>query len=200
MACDTQLPDRVERVVLVDENDRQVGSAEKLAAHRDGGRLHRAFSVFLFDASGNMLLQQRAATKYHFPSLWTNACCGHPRPGEDVAAAARRRVREELGVQVELQPVFAFLYAAEDPTSGLAEREYDHVFVGRLCEAPAPSPEEVDALGWWECAALLRDVAVRPERYTPWFRQALPRLEERGLLSRSAVARPPTAPDPRRTS
>ena len=113
-----------EQVVLVDEGDRAIGAAEKLSAHRDGGRLHRAFSVFLFDAQGRVLLQRRAVAKYHFPLLWTNACCGHPRPGEGVVEAARRRVREELGVAVTLRPAFAFVYAAEDPATGLVEREW----------------------------------------------------------------------------
>jgi isopentenyl-diphosphate delta-isomerase len=173
----------LERVVLVDENDRAIGTAEKLAAHRDGGRLHRAFSVFLFDAAGRMLLQQRAASKYHFPSLWTNACCGHPRPGEELVAAARRRVLEELGVVVALRPAFSFVYVAEDAPSGLTEREFDHVLVGRLDAPPAPSADEIAALDWREPAALLRDIETRPGRYTPWFRQALPQLAGRGLLA-----------------
>jgi isopentenyl-diphosphate delta-isomerase len=172
----------VEEVVLVDEQDRPVGTAEKLAAHRNEGLLHRALSVFLFDERGRMLLQQRAAGKYHFPLLWTNACCSHPRPGEAVVEAARRRVREELGVDVQPRPVFAFLYEARDGASGLVEREYDHVLIARLDVDPSPSPDEVEALEWWEPGELLRDVVNRPERYTPWFRQALPELERRGLL------------------
>jgi len=172
----------VEHVVLVDESDRAIGTAEKLSAHRDGGRLHRAFSVFLFDAFGRMLLQQRAAAKYHFPLLWTNACCGHPRPGEIVVEAARRRVREELGIDVALHAAFSFVYTAEDQSSGLTEREFDHVLLGRLEREPAPSPEEVAALEWAEPDALRKDVEARPERYTPWFRQALGTLEASGLL------------------
>jgi len=175
-------PDLEEQVVLVDEHDRAIGTAEKIAAHRDGGRLHRAFSVFLFDARGHMLLQQRAATKYHFPLLWTNACCGHPRPGEAVVAAARRRVREELGVEAGVRPAFAFVYAAEDPPSGLTEREYDHVLVGTLDATPAPCPREIEALAWCSPTDLLRDISAQPDRYTPWFRSAVPLLAEHGLL------------------
>ena len=174
--------------MLVDERDRPLGWAEKLAAHRDGGRLHRAFSIFLFDTQGRMLLQQRAAAKYHFPLLWTNACCGHPRPGEALGEAAGRRLREELGVSPLLEAGFSFLYAAEDPVSGLSERELDHVLLGRLETAPEPDPLEVAALAWWETSALLGDVGANPERYTPWFRTALPQLAHRGLLS------PPTPP------
>ncbi len=171
-----------ERVVLVDEEDRAIGAAEKLAAHHDGGQLHRAFSVFLTDAAGRMLLQQRASKKYHFPLLWTNSCCGHPRPGEGVEQAARRRVREELGVDVELERVFAFIYVAEDAASGLTEREYDHVLLGRLEVDPAPAPEEIEAVAWWTPEDLRADVEAKPDRYTPWFRQALTQLETRGLL------------------
>jgi len=187
-------PETGERVVLVDEHDRPVGTAEKLAAHRDGGRLHRAFSVFLFDASGRMLVQRRAAAKYHFPLLWTNACCSHPRPEEPVAEAARRRVREELGIEVALRPAFRFVYAAEDAASGLTEREYDHVFVGRLDGEPAPDPAEVDAIAWRDPAELLRDATARPERYTPWFREALPRLEARGWLVPPGPGRASSSP------
>ncbi len=178
-----------ERVILVDADDRAIGTAEKLAAHRHGGRLHRAFSIFLFDAGGRMLLQQRAASKYHFPLLWTNACCGHPRPGEELVAAAGRRLGEELGVEASLRPVFAFVYEAEDPETGLAENEYDHVLVGRLASEPRPDPAEVAALAWWEPSALQREVAERPGRYSPWFRSALPRLEAHGLLRAAAPSR-----------
>ena len=164
--------------MLVDESDRAIGSAEKLAAHRDGGRLHRAFSIFLFDASGRMLLQQRSRRKYHFGGLWTNACCGHPRPGEGTAEAAQRRLGEELGVEVPLAEVFAFVYAADDAASGLSEREFDHVFVGELREEARPDPLEVDALRWISCRELERDVAAHPERYTPWFARLIERLPE----------------------
>lgn len=168
-----------EEIILVDEADREIGHAEKLAAHRDGGRLHRAFSIFLFDAQGRMLLQQRAAAKYHFGGLWTNACCGHPRRGEQLEAAARRRLREELGVTAELREAFAFVYSAEDPASGLTEREFDHVFVGRLTgQAARPDPAEIDALRWVDCAELAGELAAHPERYTPWFAHVLERLPE----------------------
>ena len=188
MASEAETGVEEERVVLVDENDRALGSAGKLAAHRDGGRLHRAFSVFLFDEAGRMLLQRRAAAKYHFPGYWTNACCGHPRPGEALLDAARRRVREELGVDVELRPLFAFVYEARDAASGLTEREYDHVLVGRLATEPTPAPEEIESLAWWEPAALQRDVDANPRAYTPWFVEALPRVVESGLPGRATTS------------
>lgn len=172
-----------EQVILVDDHDRSIGVSGKLDAHRDGGRLHRAFSVFLFDQQGRMLLQRRAAQKYHFPMLWTNACCGHPRPGEAVLEAARRRVFEELGVQVELRRAFSFQYVAEDEASGLTEREIDHVLLGTLDGEPQPCPEEVDAVEWREEGELARDVEALPERYTPWFRVALGELASRGLFA-----------------
>jgi isopentenyl-diphosphate delta-isomerase len=172
-------------LVLVDENDRPLGTAEKLAAHQRGGALHRAFSVFLFDAAGRMLLQRRAAGKYHFGGLWTNACCSHPRPAEAVADAARRRVREELGIDVPLDHAFGFVYRAEDPASGLTEHEYDHVFVGRFDGEAVPDPAEVAALRWVEPAELLRDVEAAPGQYTPWFKIVL----ERVLRHRDAQGR-----------
>ena len=175
-----------EQVVLVDEHDRPVGTVGKLVAHEDGGQLHRAFSVFLFDRRGRMLLQQRAASKYHFALLWTNACCGHPRPDEPVERAARRRVREELGVEVEVERAFAFVYSASDSGSGLTEREYDHVFLGLLDVEAAPNPEEVADLAWRDPAELVRDVVAHPQRYTPWFREALTALADRGLLGGAA--------------
>lgn len=173
-----EVPRVAEQVVLVDDADREIGTAEKVAAHRDGGRLHRAFSIVLFNRRGEMLLQQRALSKYHFGGLWTNACCGHPRPGEAVAVAARRRLREELGVDLPLRPVFSFQYEAADASTGLCEREIDHVFVGELEGAAAPNPQEVDALRWSDCDEVARDLARHPERYTPWFAHLVVRLPE----------------------
>lgn len=168
----------MEEIILVDEDDREVGFAEKVSAHRDGGRLHRAFSIVLFNTRGEMLLQLRAAAKYHFGGLWTNACCGHPRRGEALEAAARRRLREELGIDVELREVFSFVYRATDPGSGLTENEFDHVFVGRFDGDPDPDPEEMDDTRWIDCAALERDLAARPGAYTPWFARVVERLPE----------------------
>jgi len=166
-------------IVLVNEHDHPLGTCAKLAAHVSGGRLHRAFSVFLFDAAGRMLIQQRAAGKYHFGGLWTNACCSHPRPGEAVMDAARRRVREELGVHVDLRPLTTFVYRAEDPQSGLTEHEYDHVFAGQLDTRDRnlhPDPTEVAAIRWITPAELRADVKAHAERYTPWFKIVLERV------------------------
>src|SRR3954454_10378832 len=163
-------------VVLVDEHDRPLGVEAKLKAHEAGGRLHRAFSVFLFDAAGRMLLQRRAAGKYHFGGLWAKACCRHPQWGEDVVSGARARLREELGVDADLAEAFTFVYRAADPASGLTEHEFDHVLFGRFDGRPRPDPAEVADWKWVDPAELARDVAAHPERYTPWFRIALDRV------------------------
>jgi len=168
----------VEEVVLVDEEGREIGSAGKLEAHRNGGKLHLAFSILLFNGRGETLLQRRAKGKYHFGGLWSNACCSHPRPGEVLAEAARRRLREELGVDAELREVFRFVYRASDSRSGLSEHELDHVFVGRIDAEPRPDPEEIDDLRWVSESELERDVAAHPGRYTPWFAQLVARLSE----------------------
>jgi isopentenyl-diphosphate delta-isomerase len=183
----------VEEVILVDEAGREIGSAEKLEAHRNGGKLHLAFSIVLFNSKGETLLQRRAKRKYHFGGLWTNACCGHPRPGEVLAEAAHRRLREELGVDADVSRVFSFLYRATDPRSGLSEHEVDHVFVGQLDDEPRPDPEEIDDLRWIERAELERDVAAHPERYTPWFAQLVARLPE---LQASLTSPAPNLPTP----
>jgi isopentenyl-diphosphate delta-isomerase len=167
--------DAEERVVLVDAEDRELGTEAKLEAHRSG-RLHRAFSVFLFDARGRLLLQQRALTKYHSAGLWANACCGHPRPGEPVRDAARRRVREELGIDCAPEPAFGFVYRAP-LDNGLVEHEYDHVLVARFDGRPEPDPGEVAAWRWAEPAELSADVRANPSRYAAWFPLALERLE-----------------------
>jgi isopentenyl-diphosphate delta-isomerase type 1 len=177
---------RGEQVVLVDENDTEVGVSEKLAAHLDGGRLHRAFSVFLFDGRGRVLLQRRAAGKYHFGGLWTNACCSHPRPGEEIIAAGRRRLREELGIEAGLERVASFVYRASDEASGLTEHEFDHVLVGRFDGEPEPDPAEVDSWRWVDPQALQAELRANPERFTPWFPLAWGCLASAGAVSSPA--------------
>ncbi|MBI4546205.1 MAG: isopentenyl-diphosphate Delta-isomerase [Gemmatimonadetes bacterium] len=171
-----------ERVVLVDENDLEVGTAGKLAAHREPPRLHRAFSVFVFNTAGELLLQRRAAAKYHSAGLWSNTCCGHPRPGEDTLAAAHRRLEQEMGFDCELRAAFRFTYRAE-LGQGVAEHEFDHVFLGRFDGKPAPDPLEADGWRWAAPEVLRQDVARRPEAYTVWFRIALERLCAQGAVA-----------------
>lgn len=160
-----------EQVILIDEHDREVGVGEKLATHREGA-LHRAFSVVIFNSAGEMLLQQRAVTKYHSGGLWSNTCCGHPRPGETTEAAARRRLQEEMGVDCPLEEAFTFRYRTE-LEDGLSENEYDHVLVGHCDVTPQPTRDEVGDWRWMCMADLRRDIAAQPERYTYWFKVLL---------------------------
>lgn len=160
-------------VVTVDVDDQVVGTCDKLAAHQGEGVLHRAFSVLLFDDRGRLLLQRRALDKYHFRGRWSNSCCSHPRPGEDILAAGRRRVREELGIEVELSHRGSFVYRAIDLESGLVEHELDHVLVGRTTGEPSPDPLEVEAVRWVEPHELGRWLDDEPHAFTPWLVPAL---------------------------
>jgi isopentenyl-diphosphate delta-isomerase len=154
-------------VVLVDERDTAVGVAPKLEAHRHG-RLHRAVSVVLFDDRGWLLLQRRADAKYHSPGLWSNTCCGHPRPGESVDDAARRRLVDELGIEgCGLTRVTKFLYFAE-LDGGLVEHEVDHVLIGRWNGPADPDPGEVAETRWIDREALFEEMLHAADRYTAW--------------------------------
>jgi len=157
-----------EQVVLVDRQDRPVGVLAKLQAHREG-RLHRAFSVVVRDPAGRFLLQKRAAGKYHSGGLWTNTCCSHPRPGEEPAAAARRRLVEEMGIEAEPVWLLTTIYRAEFD-NGLVEHELVHVFAATYDGPVRPNPEEVEGYAWLEPEELLADLTRRPERYSYWFR------------------------------
>ena len=170
------MPDSSEDLILVDEHDNPVGYAPKLAAHENGGRLHRAFSIFIFNSAGELLLQQRASGKYHFGGLWTNTCCSHPRRGEATLDAAHKRLQHELGFDTPLNERFSFVYRATDPASGLTEHEFDHVFEGRFDGTPAPNPEEVQDWKWVRPDTLRADMRSHPERYTPWFALSVERV------------------------
>lgn len=160
-----------EYVVLVDERDRPIGSEEKLRAHNEG-RLHRAFSIFVFNGRQELLLQRRSPSKYHSGGLWSNTCCGHPRPGEGTAAAARRRLKEEMGFACDLRESFSFLYRAE-LNERMVEHEIDHVFIGGFSGRPAPDPKEVSDFQWLTMDRLRRAIKARPEAFTWWLRAAL---------------------------
>lgn len=160
-------------VVLVDGDDNAIGTMDKLRAHGQRGTLHRAVSVCLFDDRGRVLLQRRAQAKYHFAGLWSNACCTHPMPGELPAAAARRRVREELGVSIGLlRHCGTFAYRAGDPASGLVEHEFDHVLAGTCIGRPEPDPAEIDAVEWHDVDPAQLGWSRGPS-FTPWFAQVL---------------------------
>jgi isopentenyl-diphosphate delta-isomerase len=156
-------------IILVDENDKEVGFEEKLKAHQNGGKLHRAFSVFVFNSDGKLLLQQRANGKYHSELLWTNTCCGHPRPGEDIEAAARRRLKEEIGFSCDLKKEFNFIYKI-DFENGLSEKEFDHVFSGKFNDEPKPDPNEAAGWKWVKIEELKKHIKENPEKYTHWFK------------------------------
>lgn len=157
----------MEQVVLVDENDREIGLMEKQRAHEEG-RLHRAFSVLIFNDKNEMLIHQRALNKYHCGGLWTNACCSHPRQNESPVAAAKRRLQEEMGFTTDVHFVDSFVYKAAFD-NGLTEYEFDHLFIGRYNEAPSPSPEEVADWKYIQIDELINDIEAHPEKYTIWF-------------------------------
>lgn len=164
-----------ELVILVDEQDKAIGTAEKLKAHQNNW-LHRAFSVFIVRRHPDfeVLLQQRAAHKYHSPELWTNTCCSHPRPEETVLAAANRRLQEEMGLSADLTDIGWFKYHALFQ-NGLHEHEIDHVLIGEWQDdyTIQPDPEEVQAYQWMSIATLEAALTQSPERFTPWLKQAL---------------------------
>ena len=158
----------MEYVVLVDGQDKETGTMEKLQAHVEG-LLHRAISVFIFNTKGELLLQQRAMDKYHSAGLWTNACCSHPRPGEDPMAAAHRRLMEEMGMDCELTEIFSFTYKAH-LDHNLTEYEFDHVFKGTTDELPQHNTDEVAGWKYISPEELTKDISKRPEAYTEWFK------------------------------
>lgn len=157
----------IEQLILVDGQDNVIGTCEKLEAHQKG-LLHRAFSILLFNKKGDMLLQKRFSGKYHSGGLWTNACCGHPRPGEDTKAAAIRRMREELGMTCPLDESFTFSYKVPFD-NGLIEHEFVHVYRGVYEGNFDPNPKEVEDLKWVSLPNLLGDISLNPRYYTAWF-------------------------------
>lgn len=164
------------QVILVNAADRPTGAMEKMEAHRLGV-LHRAFSVFIFNERGEMLLQQRALSKYHSGGLWTNACCSHPAPGEETVDAVKRRLMEELGIDIPVQKIFDFLYKTEFE-NGLIEHEFDHVFAGRYEGVIDYNREEVMDICYRSMEEVKTSLQLRPELYTSWFRIAFPKIED----------------------
>ncbi|SDE85761.1 isopentenyl-diphosphate delta-isomerase [Pricia antarctica] len=157
-----------ENVILVDENDKQIGTMPKMEAH-EKALLHRAFSVFIMNDKGETMLQQRAADKYHSPLLWTNTCCSHQRVGESNIDAGKRRLQEEMGFVAELDELISFIYKAPFD-NGLTEHEYDHVMIGSYDGPPKLNPDEVADWKWMKPEAVRMDIDRHPERYTAWFK------------------------------
>ena len=165
-----------EYLILTDEKDQFVGMMEKLLVHKLG-LLHRAFSIFIFNTRGEMLLQQRAYDKYHSGGLWSNACCSHPRFEERISEAVNRRLWEEMGIQAHTDFAFSFTYRAA-LENGLTEHEYDHVYVGVTDAVPFPDKSEVNSWKYMSLHALQDDIAKHPANYTAWFKLCMPALLE----------------------
>ena len=157
-----------EKVILVNEKDEPIGLMPKMEAH-EKALLHRAFSVFVMNAKGETMLQQRAADKYHSPLLWTNTCCSHQRDGESNIDAGKRRLREEMGFTTELKELFSFVYKAPFD-NGLTEHEFDHVMIGYFESEPNINPEEVADWKWMQPEHIKKDIAENPDEYTAWFK------------------------------
>ena len=160
----------VEKVILVDKNDKQVGLMPKLEAHKKGV-LHRAFSIFIFNSKYELLLQKRASSKYHSGGLWTNTCCSHPREGEDILDAANRRLDEEMGIKTSLRKVYDFIYKAELDNQ-LTEHEFDHVFYGVCDNDPILNKNEAEDFKWVDMETLNNDIIKNEDNYTVWFKIA----------------------------
>ncbi len=161
----------MEQVILVNELDEEIGSMGKMEAHQKG-ILHRAFSILLFNSGDEVLLQKRAKPKYHSGGLWTNTCCSHPLPGESMEAATRRKLMQEMGI--DLVPEFAFKFQYKvNLDKGLIEHEYDHVFIGRYDDEPIVNPKEVEDWKFVSIDELIDDMKKNPESYTSWFKLIL---------------------------
>ena len=158
----------MEEVILVDENDREIGLMEKMEAH-EKGLLHRAFSVFIFNNNNELLLQKRALTKYHSGGLWTNTCCSHPRQNESIEDAAKRRLMEEMGMKCELKTIFSFIYKAK-LDKGLTEHELDHVLIGYTNNLPLINKDEVEEYKFIDLKTLEIDIKLNENDYTIWFK------------------------------
>ena len=157
-----------ENVILVDEQDNQLGLMPKMEAH-EKAVLHRAFSVFIFNDKGELMLQQRAAHKYHSPLLWTNTCCSHQRDGESNIEAGKRRLIEEMGFKTNLKEIFSFVYKAPFD-NGLTEHELDHVMIGNFNGTPKINPDEVASYKWMTLEEVKKDIELQPKLYTAWFK------------------------------
>ena len=159
---------REEKVVLVDKDDNQIGLMPKMEAHLKG-KLHRAFSIIIFNSERKILIQKRASTKYHTPNLWSNTCCSHQRDGEDNIYAGKRRLNEEMGFVTNLYNFSSFIYRVEF-SNGLIEHENDHIMLGVFDGNPNPNPKEVDEWKWIDIDVLVQDMKINPDQYTAWFK------------------------------
>jgi len=164
-----------DEIILVDQLDNYIGVEEKEACHRIPTKLHRAFSIFVINKHGHMLIQKRAATKKTWPGFWSNACCSHPRKGESLSEATLRRLHEELGFSCSLQHAFSFHYKA-DYDKEFGENEIDHVFIGQFDGAIRPNNDEIEDWRFTSTEELSDDIHKNPDKYSPWFKNALPKV------------------------
>ncbi len=163
------------KVVLVNEKDEAIGSGEKVEVHRSG-KLHRAFSVFIFNSKKELLLQKRAKSKYHSGGLWTNSCCSHPRPGEEILQVAQKRLKEEMGFECDnLKEIFSFVYKVK-LDNNLFEHEFDHVLIGIFDGNPDPNKEEVEDWKWVDLQELQENLKQNPQNYTYWFKTIIKKV------------------------
>lgn len=168
-------PDRVvssesEQLILVNQDDDELGFASKAQCHDGDGVLHRAFSLFLFNDAGELLLQQRAAGKRLWPRYWSNSCCSHPRRGESMRVATERRLDDELNISAELSAVYSFRYQAKFSDLG-SENELCHVFLGRIEGSVRPNVSEIEAIRFVTADAISAELQNEPQQFTPWFKQ-----------------------------
>lgn len=170
----------MEQVVLVDSRDREIGLMDKMEAHKKG-LLHRAFSVILFNNKGQLLLQKRAAHKYHSGGLWSNTCCSHPRHKENLHIAAIRRLKEEIGIEANISFLYSFIYKYEFHND-LIEHELDHVFIGETEAQPYLNPDEVEDFKWVDWMELTTDIHVNEQKYSFWFKIIIDHLLTNPLL------------------
>ena len=166
----------MEEVILVDESDNEIGKEEKLKAHKEG-KLHRCFSILVFNPKEELLIQKRSKNKYHSGGLWANTCCSHPKPGEITEIAAHRRLKEEFGFDCELKPIFNFTYK-KTFDNGLIEHEFDHVFMGVTNSKPQPNKEEIEDFKWVPIEELKKDIKENPENYAYWFKIIVDKLKK----------------------
>ncbi len=165
----------VEKVILVDKDNRKIGIEEKIKAHKEG-KLHRAFSIFIFNSKGELLIQQRAKTKYHSGGLWSNTVCSHPKPNETYQQASHRRLKEEMGFDCKLKKLFCFIYNTGFQ-NGLIENEYDCVFIGKFDGKIKPNPKEVMNYKWIPIEKLKQKINKNLSKYTIWLKLALNRIK-----------------------
>lgn len=169
-----------EKIILVNKNNRKIGEEGKIKAHKEG-KLHRAFSIFVFNSKGELLIQQRSTLKYHCGGIWANTCCSHPRPGETYAKAIHRRLKEEMGFDCKLKRLFCFIYRVKFE-NGLTENEHDSVFIGDFSGEPEPNLEEVANYKWISIRNLKKDLKRNPNKYAVWFKMALDKMEDNLLI------------------